>query len=157
MEADLKTAREEAEKKDEEAKAPSEKKAEEKKEEPKEEEAAAASPSDSSSPSPSPSPSPAPTPKPAAGPGPFNVNAAKSALGTAAANAASCKKPGGPTGSGKVQVTFATSGRVTSANVLGGPFGGTPVGGCVASTFRRAKVPAFSGGSQTVSKSFKIP
>jgi hypothetical protein len=158
MEADLKAAREEAEKKDEDTKAPSEKKAEEKKEEPKEEQAAAST-SDSPAPSTSPSPSPSPSPKPAAaaGPGPFNVSAAKSALGTAAANAASCKKPGGPTGSGKVQVTFATSGRVTSANVLGGAFGGTPVGGCVASTFRRAKVPAFSGGSQTVSKSFNIP
>lgn len=158
MEADLKAAREEAEKKGEDPDAAADKKKaelQEKKEEPKEEQVASSSPSDSTSPSPA--PSPAPAPKPAAGPGPFNVSAARSALGSAAANAASCKKSGGPTGSGKVQVTFATSGRVTSANVVSGPFGGTAVGGCVASTFRRAKVPAFSGGSQTVSKSFKIP
>jgi len=101
--------------------------------------------------SPSPSPSPAPS-----GGGAFNVEAAKGALSAAAAQAAACAKPGGPTGSGKVQVTFSTSGRVTSANVVSGPFGGTSVGGCVASTFRRARVPAFSGGPKTVSKSFSI-
>lgn len=101
----------------------------------------------------SPSPSPAPA---ASGGGAFNVEAAKTALSSAAAQAASCGKPGGPTGAGKVQVTFSTSGRVTSANVVSGPFGGTSVGGCVASTFRRARVPAFSGGPKTVSKSFSI-
>lgn len=87
---------------------------------------------------------------------PFNVSAAKSALSTAAANAAGCKKSGGPTGKGKVQITFSTSGRVTSASIISGPFGGTSTGGCVASTFRRARVPAFSGSAQTVAKSFTI-
>jgi hypothetical protein len=53
-------------------------------------------------------------------------------------------------------VTFAPSGRVTSANVSGGDFGGSPVGSCVASVFRRASVPAFSGDPVTVSKSFNI-
>lgn len=103
------------------------------------------------------SPAPASAPKPASGPGPFNVSAAKSSLATAAANAAACAKPGGPSGSGKVQVTFSTSGRVTSATVVSGPFGGTAVGGCVASTFRRARVPAFSGNPTTVAKSFRVP
>jgi hypothetical protein len=55
-----------------------------------------------------------------------------------------------------VQVTFAPSGRVTSATVMGPPFAGTAVGGCVAGAFRRAKVPAFSGNPVTVSKSFAI-
>jgi len=45
---------------------------------------------------------------------------------------------------------------VTTANVTGAPFGGTPVGGCVANVFRRAKIPAFSGDAVTVSKSFTI-
>ncbi len=89
-------------------------------------------------------------------PGPFNVGAAKSALSAAAGKAKLCKKPDGPTGSGKVQVTFAPSGRVTSANVVSGPFGGTSVGGCVARAFRSARVPAFSGSSTTVAKSFSI-
>ncbi len=86
----------------------------------------------------------------------FNVSAAKSSLSRAAANAAGCKKAGGPTGTGKVHVTFAPSGRATSARVVSGPFGGTSVGGCVASIFRRARVPPFSGGSKTVAKSFRI-
>ncbi len=87
---------------------------------------------------------------------PFNKSAAISSLSSAAASAASCKIPGGPTGGGKVIVTFAPSGRVTTANVVGGKFGGSSVGGCVASRFRRARVPAFSGGPVTVSKSFNI-
>jgi predicted Zn finger-like uncharacterized protein len=87
---------------------------------------------------------------------PFSKAAAISALGGAAGSAGACKKPGGPTGTGKVQVTFAPSGRVTNATVMGGPFAGTAVGGCVAAAFRRAKVPAFSGNAVTVSKSFAI-
>jgi len=88
--------------------------------------------------------------------GPFSVSAAQVALTQAAGNAQGCKKPDGPTGSGKVQVTFAPSGRVTSANVNGAPFAGTPVGGCVASAFRRARIPAFTGNPVTVSKSFSV-
>jgi predicted Zn finger-like uncharacterized protein len=88
--------------------------------------------------------------------GPFSVSAAQVALTQAAGNAQACKKPGGPTGTGKVQVTFAPSGRVTSANVNGAPFAGTPVGGCVASAFRRARIPAFTGNPVTVSKSFSV-
>jgi hypothetical protein len=70
-------------------------------------------------------------------------------------SAATCKKAGGPTGSGKATVTFAPSGRVTTATV-GGSFAGTPTGGCVASVFRKAHVPSFSGSAVTVSKSFTI-
>jgi predicted Zn finger-like uncharacterized protein len=95
--------------------------------------------------------------KPSGGGKSFDVGAAKAALSSAAAQASSsCKSSGGPTGSGKVQVTFAPSGRVTSARVVSGPFGGSSVGGCVARTFRAAKVPAFDGDSTTVSKSFTI-
>lgn len=104
-----------------------------------------------------PAAAPAAAPKPAGGGAAFDVGAARAALAAAAANSAACKQPGGPTGGGKVQVTFSTSGRVTSATVISGPFGGTAVGGCIASTFRRAKVPAFSGDAQTVAKSFTIP
>ncbi len=95
-------------------------------------------------------------PAPVSNAGPFSISAAQAALGSAAASAGSCKKPGGPTGAGKVQVTFAPSGRVTSATVNGPPFAGTPVGGCVASMFRRAKVPPFNGSPVTVSKSFSV-
>ncbi len=94
--------------------------------------------------------------EPSSGVASFNKGAAISALSSAAAAASGCKRPGGPTGSGRAIVTFAPSGRATSANVTGGSFGGTSVGGCVASVFRRAHVPPFSGNSVTVSKSFTI-
>ncbi|MDC0683849.1 zinc-ribbon domain-containing protein [Sorangium atrum] len=99
----------------------------------------------------------APKPEPAASGGAeFNRGAASSALGAAAGSAKSCKKAGGPTGTGRVKVTFAPSGSVTSAEVQGAPFAGTSVGGCVARLFRGARVPAFGGGPISVSKSFTI-
>jgi hypothetical protein len=88
---------------------------------------------------------------------PFDMTAAKAALEASAASAASCKTADGPTGKGKVQVTFSPSGRVTSAAVVEGTFGGTPVGGCIAKLFRGAHVPAFSGDPVTVAKGFTIP
>jgi hypothetical protein len=74
----------------------------------------------------------------------------------AASQSTVCKRPEGPWGSGKALVTFAPSGRATTANVTGSSFGGTPVGGCVANIFRRAKIPPFTGDPVTVSKSFTI-
>jgi predicted Zn finger-like uncharacterized protein len=95
-------------------------------------------------------------PAPAAGGKEFDRAAALSALNKAAGAAKGCKKDDGPTGSGKVRVTFAPSGNVTSATVEGPPFAGTPVGGCVASAFRGAHVPPFDGSPVAVPKSFSI-
>jgi len=86
----------------------------------------------------------------------FNKDSAIQALSVAASQASSCKQPDGPTGTGKVQVTFAPSGRATTAVITGGSFGGTPVGGCVSNVFKRARVPPFAGDPVTVSKSFSI-
>jgi predicted Zn finger-like uncharacterized protein len=85
----------------------------------------------------------------------FDAQAAKTALGGAAANASSCKEPGGPTGTGRVSITFAASGRPTSVAVTG-DLAGTTVGSCVARLFRGARVPAFSGEPVTVSKTFSV-
>jgi hypothetical protein len=87
---------------------------------------------------------------------PFDQAAAKAALGAAAAQASTCRKGDDPPGNAEVMITFAPSGRVTSANVAGGPFAGTATGGCVASTLRRAKVPAFSGNHVTVRKVVRL-
>jgi predicted Zn finger-like uncharacterized protein len=112
---------------------------------------------DNSSPSDPPSKAdPAPAPAIPAGPS-FDTAAAKSALEAAAANALSCKSADGPTGKGKVQVTFSPSGHASAANVVGGDFAGTSVASCVARLFRMAQVPPFSGDAVTVSKSFVIP
>lgn len=96
-----------------------------------------------------------PPPAPATG-AEFSKSAAVSALNSAAGAAAACKKADGPTGRGRASVTFAPSGRVTSATVDGAPFAGTSVGGCVAAAFRRASVPPFVGSPVTVHKSFSI-
>jgi hypothetical protein len=86
---------------------------------------------------------------------PFDRGAAAQALGTIAGSVGSCKREDGPTGTGRATVTFASSGRATSATVSGA-FAGTTVGGCVARLFRKARVPAFSGGAVTVAKRFSI-
>jgi len=103
---------------------------------------------------------PAAAAKPAEAPAPvegaaFDKNAAVAALSAAAASAAGCKTADGPTGSGKVSVTFAPSGRATATSVAG-ELAGTEVGGCVARLFRSAKVPPFAGDPVTVSKSFSV-
>jgi hypothetical protein len=86
----------------------------------------------------------------------FDRAAAAAALNAAAAQAAACRKEGDPTGAAAVVVTFAPSGRVTSANVNGPPFAGTATGGCIAAAMRRAKVPPFSGAHVTVGKTVAI-
>ncbi|MDI1434234.1 hypothetical protein [Polyangium sorediatum] len=97
------------------------------------------------------------TPEPPSGGGnEFSRSAAASALGAAAGRASGCKAPGDPSGTARVSVTFAPSGRATKAQVNGPPFAGTPTGGCIAAAFRSASVPPFSGDSVTVSKSVTI-
>lgn len=85
---------------------------------------------------------------------PFDRGAAAAALG--GINVQSCKKPDGPTGSGRVEVTFNPDGSAASANIIEGPFPGTSVGGCIAGKFRGARVPAFGGAPVHVKKSFTI-
>lgn len=95
-------------------------------------------------------------PAAASGGSAFDTAAARTALANAAAQVNSCKQAGDPAGSGRVQVTFAPSGRVSNAELVSGPFGGSRIGGCVVSKFRQAKVPAFSGAPVTVARSFSI-
>jgi hypothetical protein len=85
----------------------------------------------------------------------FDKGAAKAALNAAAAQAGSCGQGGAP-GKGKIQVTFAASGKVSDAQLVEGPFGGTAAGKCALRHFKAAKVPAFSGAPITVAKSFKV-
>ncbi len=87
---------------------------------------------------------------------PFNMAAAKKALSSAARRAKGCKRSGGPTGKVKVSVTFSNSGRTTSSKVVAGPVRGTLIGGCVATAFRKTKVPAFSGPRKTIPVSFRL-
>lgn len=86
----------------------------------------------------------------------FSRSAAGAALAAAAGQAAACKKEGDPSGMAKVSVTFAPSGRVTSSQLVGGPFVGSAAGGCIARAFRSAHVPAFEGDPVTVQKSVDL-
>ena len=105
-------------------------------------------------------PAPPITPRPSAPRAPvgagFDRQAAINALTTQAGQASSCRKGEDPSGTATVIITFAPSGRVTSANVSGPPFAGTPTGGCIAAAFRRARVPEFDGENVTVSKTVVI-
>jgi len=109
---------------------------------------------------PAPKPEEKPTsskpPKPTGPVGPFDRAAAAASLAQASSQASSCKKEGDPSGTTSVTVTFAPSGRVTSATLSGPPFAGTATGSCIASTLRRASVPPFEGERTTVSKTVVI-
>jgi len=98
-----------------------------------------------------------PKAEPAGGGGEFDRGAASASLSSAAGTAKGCSVPGGggPSGSAKVQVTFAPSGRVSSVSV-GPPYAGTPTGSCIAGAFKGAKVPPFSGQPVTVSKTVTL-
>jgi len=88
----------------------------------------------------------------------FNREAAKSALAEAASQAKNCRPAGGPSGTGRVEVHYEPSGKVSSVNILTSKFENTTTGSCVRMLFRRAKVPEFTGAPVvTVSKSFEIP
>jgi len=95
-------------------------------------------------------------PAPAAPDTEFDRDAARNALTSAASQASACRKEGDPSGTANLTITFAPSGRVTSAQIQGPPFSGTATGGCIASTMRRASVPAFSGDYVTVSKTIVV-
>ncbi len=98
---------------------------------------------------------PAPTPEPPVETGAFDRSAANAALSAAASSAAACKEPGSASQPASVHVTFAPSGRVTTATV-DGIYAGTSVGGCIARAFRSAQVSPFSGGPVTAHKTFDV-
>jgi hypothetical protein len=87
----------------------------------------------------------------------FDKSAANQALSAANRAASSCREQGVPTFPYNISVTFAPTGRVTNAVVLGAPYAGTPAGGCIARTFRNATIPAFGGSIVTVHKAFELP
>jgi hypothetical protein len=81
----------------------------------------------------------------------FDTALASSSITAAFARASSCLKDGDPRQPATILLTYAPSGRVTTA-VLSGPYSGTAVGGCIAATLRTARVPPFSGDYVTVKR-----
>jgi len=78
------------------------------------------------------------------------------AVDDAAERASACRLESDPSGVAVVTITFAPSGRVTTATLAGPPFLGTPTGSCIASTMRSARVSAFTGKHMTVRKTVTI-
>jgi hypothetical protein len=88
----------------------------------------------------------------------FDEQAAASSLDDAITKLATCSQPDVGAGTTRVAVTFATTGRVTTAVLEGpGPFVGTPVAGCIVTRLRAVHVPAFAGEKVTVHRSVTLP
>ncbi len=87
---------------------------------------------------------------------PFDTARASQALSGALAVAAGCPHEGSSRRRVPVAVSFAPSGRVTTARVTGGAWAGTVTGSCVAQAFRNVSMPPFAGGSVTVLKTVRL-
>jgi hypothetical protein len=85
---------------------------------------------------------------------PFDGLAARAALEALAPALIGCKIPSGR--SGRIKVTFASDGTVSSAKPLA-PFAGTPRGVCVAAHLKEAHVAPFAGSAPAIVYSFVIP
>ena len=91
---------------------------------------------------------------PAAG---IDQAAARRALASAANAAKTCRGQGEPPSpQGQAAVTFSPSGSVTVVNISQS-FMGTPLGSCITSHYRNARVPPFDGEPTTVNSTFEIP
>jgi hypothetical protein len=87
-------------------------------------------------------------------PTPFDRAAAAAALGRV--ELSHCKVTNSPRGEGHVKLTFEPGGTIKEAVVDGGPFVGSPVAGCIASAFKKIRVPAYDGSAVVVGKTFSI-
>ncbi len=88
--------------------------------------------------------------------GPVDISTVRVTIGAAAAHAAAICGDGESSGTTRVSVTLAPSGRATSAVLLGGPFNGTSVGSCIANVMRNVHVPPFAGDHVTVTKTVAV-
>jgi hypothetical protein len=82
----------------------------------------------------------------------FDVAATESAIEAAFERARSCKTANDPKGVATVTLTYAPSGRITTA-LVSGVFAGTSTGSCIAGVLRSARIPPFSGSLVTVKRS----
>jgi len=90
------------------------------------------------------------------GSGGFNAQAAKLAIDRIVPRLKACKQAGEPPGSATVTVTFAPSGRVSSAQVTTTRYAGTRTGNCIAQRLREARIPEFTGAPVTVKRSVAV-
>jgi hypothetical protein len=86
----------------------------------------------------------------------FNAQAAKLAIDRVIPRLKACKQAGEPPGSATVTVTFAPTGRVSSAQVTNTRYAGTRTGNCIVQRLREARVPEFNGAPVTVKRSVAV-
>jgi hypothetical protein len=86
----------------------------------------------------------------------FNAKAAKLAIDRIVPRLKGCKQPGEPPGQATVTVTFAPTGRVSSAQVTTTRYAGTRTGSCITQRLREARVPEFTGAPVTVKRSVAV-
>jgi hypothetical protein len=87
---------------------------------------------------------------------PFNAKAARTNLSVAVARAQHCRDQTAPTGSVAAVVTFVPSGRVADVTVITATYAGTHTGKCIISKLKTAQVPPYSGGPETMKKTFVL-
>jgi hypothetical protein len=87
--------------------------------------------------------------------GGFDVAAAEAAIEAAFRRARECRSASDPKGVATVTLTYAPSGRITTA-LVSGTFAGTSIGSCVAAALRSARIPPFSGSLVTVKRSANL-
>ena len=83
---------------------------------------------------------------------PFDRQAAAASLSSI--DLSKCKSTNTPKGDGHVLVKFVPAGSASDASVDKGQLVGTPTARCIAKEFKKAKVPAFTGDTVSVGKSF---
>jgi hypothetical protein len=69
---------------------------------------------------------------------------------------AQCDLPGGPRGTGRVELTFGNDGRVRSTELHTTQFRDTPVGACIQQVFGLVSVTPFRGRASPLIKSFRV-
>jgi hypothetical protein len=87
--------------------------------------------------------------------GTFDAALAEAAIDSAFGRAKSCRTQGAPKGVATVTLTYAPSGRVTTA-LVSGVFAGTSVGSCIAAALRSARIQPYTGTLVTVKRSAKL-
>jgi hypothetical protein len=85
----------------------------------------------------------------------FDVAAAEAAIEAAFQRARACRTASDPKGVATVALTYAPSGRITTA-LVSGVFAGTSTGSCIAAALRSARIPAYSGSRVTVKRSANL-
>jgi hypothetical protein len=82
---------------------------------------------------------------------PFDAAVADVAIQAAFRRAQGCRSSTDPKGTATVTLTYAPSGRITTA-LVSGIYAGTPIGSCIAAALRSARIEPFTGALVTVKR-----